>query len=344
MRCVRKIRVSLLILVMMVMTIGQTAWAADTAYTYTVRLYAGNQGVITGEGITAPEGADVVRKGDYMEVSGLHYSDTVYITPQDAAKVTDERYHVKGVRRSGRDNSEATAATFEVSSDRDYVIAYAVSGALVRYTVNYQDAAGNALLPSDTYYGNPGERQYVSARYVDGYLPQAYNLVMTLTANEAGNVFTFQYTPVETPAAVTPPAAETPGTAAPGAAGAGAAGAGAGAAAVPGAAAGADAGADAGVGGDVPVAVPDDAVPQADTPEDMVDLDDEEVPMANMPEKTGGRVVSYLPVYIGIGAAAVLALVGMAFFLKKRRRVPADMTRELTREMVQRRSDDERQP
>ncbi len=46
---------------------------------------------------------------------------------------------------------------------------------MVAYTVNYQDAAGNALLESDTYYGNPGERQYVSSRYVDGYVPQALN-------------------------------------------------------------------------------------------------------------------------------------------------------------------------
>lgn len=53
---------------------------------------------------------------------------------------------------------------------------------------------GNALLESDTYYGNPGERQYVSSRYVDGYVPQALNLVKTLSVNEAENVFTFIYT------------------------------------------------------------------------------------------------------------------------------------------------------
>ena len=70
-------------------------------------------------------------------------------------------------------------------------VAYGIKGDMVAYTVNYQDAAGNALLESDTYYGNPGERQYVSSRYVDGYVPQALNLVKTLSVNEAENVFTF---------------------------------------------------------------------------------------------------------------------------------------------------------
>lgn len=347
MKCIRKIRTGLLFLAVLTMVTGQTVFAEDTQYTYTVRLYAGNQGVLTGKGISAPESARVAMSGDHMVVSGLKYGDTVYMIPQDAAKVTDERYHVKGVRRSGRDNSEATAATFEVGSDRDYVIAYAVSGDMVKYTVNYQDAAGNSLLPSDTYYGNPGERQYVSARYVDGYLPQAYNLVMTLSANEAENVFNFQYTPVGTTA---PPEADagTPGTGTPGTgtaggtapgADAGAAGADAGAAAGPGADA---AGADAGVGGDAPVAVPDDAVPQADMPDQVQDLD-EGVPLAKMdPGRPGGHLMGYLPIYIGIGAAAVLALAGMAFYLRKKRKaVVRKHPRELTEELIRRQSDDE---
>lgn len=350
MKCIRKIRASLLILAVMVTAIGQTALAEDTAYTYTVRLYAGNQGALTGEGITAPEGASVTKSGDHMVVSGLKYGDTVYMIPQDAAKVTDERYYVKGVRRSGRDNSEATAATFEVGSDRDYVIAYGVSGNLVKYTVNYQDAAGNSLLPSDTYYGNPGERQYVSARYVDGYLPQAYNLVMTLSSNEVENVFDFRYTPV-TAGTETPGDAGTAGTGTgtAGTAGGTAAGAGAGTA---GAAAGADAGAagtdagaagaDAGVGGDAQAVVPDDEVPQGNTPDNVIDMD-EGVPLAKMdPGHSGGHLMGYLPIYIGIGAVAALALVGMAFYLRKKRKaVVKKDPQEITRELLQKRSDDE---
>lgn len=36
-------------------------------------------------------------------------------------------------------------------------------------------------------------RQYVSSRYIEGYVPQALNMVMTLSANEAENIFTFEY-------------------------------------------------------------------------------------------------------------------------------------------------------
>ena len=350
MKRTRKIRAGLMILVILAVTAGRPVSAKDVQYTYTVRLYAGNQGTLTGEGISAPEGAHVAMSGDHMLISGLKYGDTVYMDPNEAAKAVDQRYHVKGVRRSGRDNSEATEAAFQVGSDRDYVIAYAVSGDMVKYTVNYQDAAGNNLLPSNTYYGNKGERQYVSAKYVDGYLPQAYNLVMTLSENETENVFNFRYTPVETAAG---PAGEeeTPGTdttgtgtgtaegTAPGA-DAGTAGAGADA----GAGAGADegAGAEAGVGGDAPVAVPDDAVPQADAPEQVIDMD-EDVPLAKMdPGRPGGLLMGYMPIYIGIGAAAVLALAGMAFYLRKRRQaVVRKHPRELAEELIRRQSDDE---
>ncbi len=330
MKRLKKIQISLLALFLMVLTAGRPALAADTEYTYTIRLFAGNQGILTGQGIDAP-GADIekVTNGDgqvdQIVIRGVKYGDSVYIYPNDAAKTTDDRYYIRGVRRSGRDNSEAVASTGAVGADMDYVIAYGVSGEMTPYTINYQDEAGNALLPSDTYYGNIGERQYVSARYVDGYQPQAYNMVMTLSANSAENVFNFIYTPIETPvveepAATTPetpavattttPAAATP--AAPAAdAGAGAAGA-----------AGADAGAeDAGVGGDVEV--PDEAVPQGNVSDDLIDLDDpEEVPLSGGGTLAGeqpGKVMGYLPIYIGIGAAAAIALIVTAVYLKKRR-------------------------
>lgn len=319
MKYLKKIRISLLILSVFIMTIGQTAFAADEEYTYTVKLLAGNQGTVSKDGITVPETATVSGGGDQVVISGLKYDETVYITPQASAKVTDERYYVKGVRIAGRDNSEAenVASTFNVDGDRSYVIAYGISGDLVSYTVNYVDAAGNALLASDTYYGNPGERQYVSARYVDGYLPQAYNLVRTLSSNTAENTFDFVYTPVTTPTTTTP-AATTPAAPAADAGAAAAPAADAGAAA---AAPAADEGA-AAPGGEELTPVEDEDVPQ-----DLVDLDEdnEEVPLANQEidnqERPGTRM-SYLPIYIGIGAAALAGLVLAALYLKKRRAVP----------------------
>ena len=68
------------------------------------------------------------------------------------------------------------------------------------------------------------------------------------------------------------------------------------------------------------MAVPDDAVPQGNAPDNIIDKD-EEVPMAeSMKQAQPGTVMGYLPVYIGIGAAAVLALAGTALYLRKRRK------------------------
>ena len=348
MKWLKNIRTGLLALSAVVLAAGQgqTAYAAEEEYTYTVRLYAGNLGELTGEGIEIQSDTAKVDSGkDQVVISGLRYGDTVRIIYQEAAVSADERYYVRGVRRSGRDNSEAEAPTFNVACDRDYVAAYGVSGDMVGYRVDYLDADGNELMPSDTYYGNAGERQYVSSRYIDGYQPQALNLVKTLSANEAENVFEFRYTPVQTPTpapapttpatttpATTTPAATTPATTAPAAT----------PAATPAAApaetpAGTDAETpDEGVGGDAGVQIPDGGVPQADQPEDTVDLDDGEVPLANLDGDHSGKVMGYLPVYIGVGAAAVLALIGTAIYLKKRKKVPAMTTEQIVEELSDR--------
>ncbi|MCI8638071.1 MAG: MucBP domain-containing protein [Coprococcus sp.] len=338
--CWKKIRMGLLTASAAVLVMGMTAFAEEgngngavqgtggaggveegDAYTYTVRLNAGNQGELTGDGITAPGGASIQREGDWLVVKGLKYGDTLYMVPQDAVKVTDERYDVRGVRRSGRDNSDATESTFTVASDRDYVIAYYVAGDRVAYTVNYLDADGNQLLGSDTYYGKPGERQYVSARYVEGYTPNALNMVMTLSTNEAGNVFNFRYTPIPTPGSTTetgpttteatpaptpggteegtttPEGGETPGgeeTPTPGG----------------------EETPEPPIGGDANL--PDENVPQGT--QDLDNLEDGEVPLSNeaLNSDRPGTVMSYLPIYAGIGIAVVVILAAAAFYIKKK--------------------------
>lgn len=329
MRWLKKIRISLLLLSVAAMTIGQAAFAADisdngadSGYTYTVKVYAGNPkiGKSTGGGVSVEtgSGASVSSEGDCVIVSGLCFGDRVYINAQDAANAVDSKYYVKGVRKAGREDSEASEGSFVVDGDRDFVISYGIKGSMVAYTVNYLDAAGNALLPSDTYYGNPGERQYVSSRYVDGYVPQAMNLVKTLSANEAENVFNFQYTPVAA-GTVTVPVEDEGGAAAP-AADAGAAAPGAAAPAAPAAPE------DEGL-----VAAPDEA-----TPQDLVDLDEEndEVPLANVKADRPGTVMSYMPIYVGVGAAALIALGIMGLYLKRRRRVRADGAGEFVEDIM----------
>ena len=120
--------VGLLALSAAALALGTTAFAEEE-YTYTVRLHAGNLGEITGGGIEVSSGsAAIVSDGEQVVISGLKYGDLVSIRPQDAAVSTDARYYVRGVRRSGRDNSEAEAPAFYVGSDRDFVVAYGGSG------------------------------------------------------------------------------------------------------------------------------------------------------------------------------------------------------------------------
>lgn len=325
---IKRILVSLLALSVVLCAAAPAAFA-DTEYTYTVRLYAGNQGTLTGNGVQTSSAKATLTKGkNQVVIKGLKYGDIVYITPQSAGKAKDNMYYVKGVRRSGRDNSEATESSFIVASDRDYVMAYGVSGQMVAYTVNYLDGEGNQLLESDTYYGNLGERQYVSARYVDGYQPQSLNLVKTLSANEADNVFNFEYAPsaIAAPegpaggggAAPEAPAVTTPDVPAPAAADGAGGGAAAGGAAAPAAAAPAAA---------APGGAATTALPDGDTPAGLTDLDDENTPLANQNLERPGSKRGYLPLYGGIGAAAAIALAAAAILLAKRRKkkaVPAE--------------------
>ncbi|MCI8465920.1 MAG: hypothetical protein HFI63_08705 [Lachnospiraceae bacterium] len=322
------LRIGFLLLSVLFFVGGRTAFAAEEEYTYTVRLYAGNQGALTGGGVEVDsDSADIVSDGDQLVITGLRYGDLVSIRPQDAAASTDARYHVRGVRRSGRDNSEAEAPAFYVGSDRDFVVAYAVSGGMAAYRVEYVDTNGVEIMKSDTYYGNVGEREYVSSRYIEGYQPQALNMVQTLSANEAENVFTFVYTPIQTPTESEPAPSPTPTPAEPEA---------------PSPEASEEAGRqiedeEVPLGGDTNASQRDnrqqqgllpnrqignEKVPRASGQEFLKDkdIDDEEVPLGNYKDERKNTVMGYLPIYIGIGTAAVAALAVAAVFLRKRRK------------------------
>ena len=214
---------------------------------------------------------------------------------------------------------------------------------MVAYTVNYQDASGNALAESQTFYGNIGDKPVVAYRYVENYIPDALALTKTLSDNESENVFTFTYTPgatdriVETTTTVT---TTVPGTATP----AGAAGT-TGSAGTTGATAGTGTGTTAGgtaaggttaggttaggtttggtAGGttnaDNSQDTTDDTTtaPDEQTPKSLVDLDDEDTPKGNIDAKDK---TSKTPIAAGIGiiVVAVAALAGLIVFLKKR--------------------------
>ena len=337
---------------------GTVKSLAAEPYTYTVTFHAGGNGTFPENGFErflSVEGSayEAVRTADgsSIVVSGLSPDAVVsYDAAAGEGAVLlpqDSRYYVKGIRRSGHDNEEAGSTSFRVEKDLDHVVAYGIRGDLTSYTVHYQDGAGNTLLESRTYTGNVGDRPMAGYRYIEGYQPQAYNLTKTLVKNEAENVFTFVYTPVQTGGgggtggggtageaaggAGGQAAAEAPGGAAAGAGTpAGAAGGAGGTAGVPvpggaeagtpGGAGAADAGAEAGT------LLPDEQVPADEGPRDLVDLDDEETPLADMPSdgnQTNAGLMFGLPVAASVSlilTAALLVLIGTRYRAARRKK------------------------
>lgn len=320
--------------------------ALDAPYDYQITFYAGNQGAFSAGPAVSVQGVDGKRRdvpveagADAIVVKGLKAGDLVTFDPiQDGAVLLDESspYYVRGLRRAGGDNDDEKPSSFRVAQDQDYVVAYGVKGEQVSYVIRYEDASGRKLADDRTYYGNVGDRPVIAFRYIEGYEPQAYNLTKTLSKNEAENVFTFVYSRVRTgggsssgggsgsgggtpgdgtaaaPGADGGAAGGQPGTAGGqtgtvGAAGDGAAGAGAAAGGTAGAGDAEEAGGD-GAGTDVP----DTEVPADEGPRDLVDLDDEETPLAEapaLPEAAKAGAVYSLPVLAGISLLLAVVLV-----------------------------------
>lgn len=178
----KKMLVSLLTVSVVTAVSAMSVMAADN-YTYKVTVYSGNKGTIEGQ--------------DKVVFTGLDAGSQVILNTE-SVQVTDDKYYVKGFRLSGHDNEETLASpTIEVEKDTDYVVAYGIKANMVAYTVNYQDADGKALANSQTFYGNVGDKPVVAYRYIENYIPQALALTKTLSDNEVENVFTFTYTPGE---------------------------------------------------------------------------------------------------------------------------------------------------
>ena len=337
----KKLLVSLLTVSM---TIGASTMSvmADDGYTYKVTLSAGNKGTIKGH-----------TKVEQDSLAG----STVTFNLKDV-QVTDDKYYVKGIRLSGRDNEEALASPVfdNVTGDADYVVAYGIKKDMVAYTVNYQDASGKALVESQTFYGNVGDKPIVAYQYIENYIPDALALTKTLSNNVSENVFTFTYKPGATDRVVTTTTTITttvPGTATPGtgtgnvgtAGGTtggttgGTAGTTGGTAGTTGGTAGTTGGTTTGTTGgttdgtttgttdgtttdndsqDTTAKDKDTATSEDEqTPKSLVDLDDEDTPKGNIDAKDK---TSKTPIAAGIGiiVVAVAALVGLIVFLKKR--------------------------
>lgn len=301
----------------------------EKEYTYTVTLYAGKEGTFA-DGSTE------------MKFQGLKTGDVISFAGQVAGvNVKDsEKYYVKGVRESGKDNNTVSAPAFTVDSDREYVIAYGIKGDMVSYTVNYQDESGNALMQSEKFYGVVGDKPVVAFQYIDGYQPQAYNLTKTLSSNESDNVFTFIYRKISNSSDngnnsnnnaangsdagnnsnSGNAAANTNGNAfGTGNAGTTTGNAATGNATTGNAANGNTAGGNTATGDQ---SANGQTVESADgqTPREQVDLDDEQVPLADIDanKKAKGRPAGIMYALIGIALAAILGIIILIVTFRKK--------------------------
>lgn len=180
-------------------------------YTYKVTIYSGKQGTFTGipGNLVKGNNATVSISDDKsaIVIDKLNPNDSVNMSEllTSVSLGSNSKYYVRGIKESGRDNSEKlNTLSFDVKEDQEYVVAYGIKGNQVAYTINYQDANGNKLADSQTFYGNVGDKPVVAYTYIDGYTPEYRNLTKTLSANAAENVFTFNYLPYETVTVTTP--------------------------------------------------------------------------------------------------------------------------------------------
>ena len=153
-------------------------------YKYQVTIFSGKQGSFSGTAGLVVKGADysVSNTADAIVIKDLNPGDTVSFEARSGAVALDKdsKYYVQGIRISGRDNNAAVEnSSFEVTGDQEYVVAYGIKGDQVAYTINYQDANGNKLADSQTFYGNVGDKPVVAYTYIDGYTPEYRNLTNT---------------------------------------------------------------------------------------------------------------------------------------------------------------------
>ena len=160
-------------------------------YTYTVRVYPGVNGTISGQTL----------------FTRLNYGDSISFDTSSVSlnAAASGKYYIMGLRESGKDNYSSSCylkngagvvALPPVTKDQDFVVAYGIEGAQVSLTISCVNGNTGAVLTTETYYGNAGESVLIKAPYVDGYNPERNFLHATLGQTTAGTV---RYYPITTP-------------------------------------------------------------------------------------------------------------------------------------------------
>ena len=180
----KKMKLLVGFLLTLILALGLTV--AVFAYDYEVTVSSGSNGTVT-HGTEA--GAQLKATVAYKNLVSIGGTDGFWGEP------TDARYYFKGFHISGQEDNFISSGDLTVEKDTVLVATYGVVGDMVNYTVNYRDASGATLYPTETLIGNVGDTPVVAYRYVDGYRPQNLTLSQTLDADATKNVFTFVYDP-----------------------------------------------------------------------------------------------------------------------------------------------------
>ncbi|MBR1780942.1 MAG: hypothetical protein IJ751_06025 [Oscillospiraceae bacterium] len=291
---------ALLVVLCLVLCLTTPAASAAKPYQYTVTISGGAYGTVNGSTTLTFNYGEIWNARDYSVTE------------------TNPKYQFKGFRISGQ---EDLVGAMRVTKDVHLVAAYGIPGQLVAYVVNYLDrATGEALHESETFYGTVDERAVVPYLYIENYQPEGLSYVKTLTENEADNVIDIYYNSLTAANpngdnANTNPNGENPN--------------------------GENPNGDNANGnhdeenpngenpnGDGTEVIGDDETPLAD-PQDVIDLDDDETPLAPgisdiikhlIPDATNEAIILYYIRNIGIAVGAALLGVGLWYFLFFRRR------------------------
>lgn len=281
---------------------------AAEPYEYTITVSAGNRGLINGQ--------------EKVQITCAPNEEVNLATYISQIQLTEDKYYVKGIRLSGRDNSEPVVSTvFKASEDADYVVAYGIKVNQVAYTISYQNEAGEPLVADAVFYGNVGDKPVVAYQYIEGYVPQTLAMTKTLHDNASENIFVFQYKPVEqnqvvetttTVTTVVPVTTTTTGAAATGTQEVTAAG-------TQGVTTGTTGTSTLG-GGTQTTSGETVEIPNEETPRELVDLDEEEIPKANVSLKEDTKKGFPMVAGILICILSMAALGTLILSLKKRKK------------------------
>ena len=289
----------------------------EEPYSYTIRIYRGNHGYFK----DAPN-------QEYMELE-LGYGEALpSLNAQDLIVTSGEsgKPYIPGtIKVSGEDLLSDTVylGGSPVTADQDYVVTYNLLLDPVEYTINYMDTRTRqpiAGMEPSKYTGNLNEQVVMSFPYIEGYSPQARNARFTLEEGKSHN-FNFWYEPIEAPGTIpgntttvtdtetetvtepgttpattpeTTPDTEEGPTPAP----------------TPG-------------GEDATTPPAGDETDNPTGPQDIVDIEDDNVPLAGPEENENGdasKSFLSMPALLGMGALALLLIGGIVYGVMKKKK------------------------